>query len=353
MNWEDTMSFPTPRLRRQDIPARILVVDDDDLEASLMSDRLGAVGLEVTVARNGVEALERLAADWFPLILADWQMPQMDGIALVREVRARGVEDSYFIMLSARAAAEDFERGYAAGVDDYLSKKTPDVDLMARIEAGLNMVSLRRSLREAQAALAERGSQVANADARLQFVAHLRSELTRARRYGRVMSLMVISLQGGDVTEADYFAVTRAVRGITRFDIDWAEALLEPGKPSSIAVVLPEASAADLESIRRRVRVGLVKAWDQYAAGRLAPSVVIGAAAYEPQGDGPAPTAEEMLRAAEECGGCMASDGDRQLVAVQTSSASQLIVPCRCDRAAEGRCIEITARAVESSVALN
>ena len=80
-------------------------------------------------------------------------MPVMDGIAFTEALRGRGATDTYIIMLTMREASVDYERGYVAGVDDYLSKRVPDAELFARITAAFNTLALRRSLKEAQAAL--------------------------------------------------------------------------------------------------------------------------------------------------------------------------------------------------------
>lgn len=136
------------------VPLRILVVDDDELERFLLADRLLACGFEVTLAASGVEALEALNQQWFPVVITDWQMPGMDGIELTERLRASGVGDTYVIMLTVRDTEFDYDRGYLAGVDDFLSKKQPTTDLLARTYSAFNTMSLRRALREAREALA-------------------------------------------------------------------------------------------------------------------------------------------------------------------------------------------------------
>jgi len=147
----------TTRIRRLnlDVPPRVLVVDDDALELELIADRLERSGLEVTRAGDGTQALEILKARDFPVMVFDWQMKVMDGITLTERLRASGQDDSYIIMLTARGSSHDYDRGYLAGVDDYLTKRLPDTELMARIHTGLNMVSLRRELKKARARIAE------------------------------------------------------------------------------------------------------------------------------------------------------------------------------------------------------
>ena len=135
------------------LPSRVLLVDDDELELELMADRLEAAGFEVARAANGEAALQLIEQQWYPLVITDWPMPVMDGITFTEALRGRGATDTYIIMLTMREASVDYERGYVAGVDDYLSKRVPDAELFARITAAFNTLALRRSLKEAQAAL--------------------------------------------------------------------------------------------------------------------------------------------------------------------------------------------------------
>jgi len=143
----------TSRLRRLslDVPPRVLVVDDDELELELIVDRLERAGLDVTRASDGVQALEILRSETFPVMVFDWQMKVMDGITLTEKLRAAGMEDAYIIMLTAKGAGHDYDRGYLAGVDDYLTKKLPDTELMARVHTGFNTVTLRLELKKARA----------------------------------------------------------------------------------------------------------------------------------------------------------------------------------------------------------
>jgi len=136
------------------MPLRVLVVDDDELERVLICDCLRSHGIEVSVASNGQEALEALERDPVPLVLTDWQMPVMDGMELTEKLRARGVVDTCIIMLSSHDGGSEHERGYLAGVDDYLTKRRPESELLARLYAGFNTFTLRRELQEARAQLA-------------------------------------------------------------------------------------------------------------------------------------------------------------------------------------------------------
>ena len=160
MNFEDDINSGavTGRLRAlsEDMPLSVLIVDDDELERALIADRLGSRGIKVGEASNGAEALERLAHDHVPVVVVDWHMPVMDGIEFTEKFRGANAGDTYVIMLTSRKEDFDFERGYRAGVDDYLTKGVREPELIARIHAGLYTYSLCVELREARAALAER-----------------------------------------------------------------------------------------------------------------------------------------------------------------------------------------------------
>jgi DNA-binding response OmpR family regulator len=136
--------------------AKILIVDDDELELALLCDRLQSCGLDVRGAANGEEALKLFEQEWFPVVLTDWQMPVMSGVQMTERLRAQGQTDTFVIMLTVLEGEFDYERAYEAGVDDYLSKKRPEVELLARIHAAFSTVSLRRQLRDANAAVAEK-----------------------------------------------------------------------------------------------------------------------------------------------------------------------------------------------------
>jgi len=146
----------TGRLRAlsEDMALSVLIVDDDELERALIADRLGSRGIRVGEAANGAEALDRLAHDLVPVVIVDWHMPVMDGIEFAEKFRGANAGDTYVIMLTSRKEDFDFERGYRAGVDDYLTKGVREPELIARIHAGLHTYSLRVQLRETRAALA-------------------------------------------------------------------------------------------------------------------------------------------------------------------------------------------------------
>jgi two-component system sensor histidine kinase/response regulator len=105
--------------------ARILLAEDNPVNQLFACRLLERLGHEVTVANNGVEALDALDRACFDLVLMDMQMPVMDGIEATQAIRAReadGRQRLPIVALTANASADDRERCLTTGMDDYLAK---------------------------------------------------------------------------------------------------------------------------------------------------------------------------------------------------------------------------------------
>jgi two-component system, OmpR family, KDP operon response regulator KdpE len=126
---------------------RILVVDDDPQIRRVMRVTLTAEGYEVSEARSGEEALERLHCENYDLVLLDMVMPDMGGITVCRTLRhgRHGVELA-IIMLTVRNTEKDKVDALDAGADDYVTKPFNFPELLARIRAALRRIPADPSL---------------------------------------------------------------------------------------------------------------------------------------------------------------------------------------------------------------
>ena len=115
--------------------ARVLVVDDDPEIAALLSRYLGSHGLAVRVAGDGARLRAALDAADFDVVLLDLGLPDMDGMALVGELRARW--SGPVIIVSGRGDAVERVVGLELGADDYVSKPFDLRELLARIRSVL------------------------------------------------------------------------------------------------------------------------------------------------------------------------------------------------------------------------
>ena len=118
---------------------RILLVDDDARLHDLLASYLEQNGFSVTIAPDGPRGLAALAAGTFDAVLLDVMMPGMDGVEVVRRVRAKS--SIPILMLTARGDEADRVVGLEIGADDYIAKPFSPRELLARLRAVLRRVS--------------------------------------------------------------------------------------------------------------------------------------------------------------------------------------------------------------------
>lgn len=119
-------------------PGRLLVVDDTEVNRDLLARRLKSLGHEVTMAVNGREALEVLAAREIDLVLLDIMMPEMDGFEVLERMRGdAALRRIPVIMISAVDEIDSVARAIELGAADYLPKPFNAVVLRARVTATL------------------------------------------------------------------------------------------------------------------------------------------------------------------------------------------------------------------------
>jgi len=125
---------------------RILVVEDDKKVASFLEKGLREEGYSVDVAHNGTDGLLKAHVHDYDLLLLDVMLPEMSGLEIVRDLRAR--ESSVpVLLLTARDDQMDIVRGLDAGADDYLTKPFGFDELVARVRALLRRGGSSRSER--------------------------------------------------------------------------------------------------------------------------------------------------------------------------------------------------------------
>ena len=118
--------------------ARLLVVEDNAVNMMVMQGVLGRLGYrQIDKARDGLEAVAKVAATTYDLILMDCQMPNLDGYDATRRLREQGLRTP-IIALTAHAMSGDREKCLAAGMDDYLSKPVAIDALAAALARWLN-----------------------------------------------------------------------------------------------------------------------------------------------------------------------------------------------------------------------
>jgi PleD family two-component response regulator len=231
-------------------PCRVLVVDDDALVRARLSAVLNATHYDVELAGTGEEALRVLDSVNCHIVVTDWQMPDMDGLALCRHIRSRHQESYiYVLMLSIRDTRHDVSTGLAAGADAYVFKSAPIDDILARMEIG-RRIAYDKPSRPRQSGGTQGASHVdpVTGAYNLAYPAqHLPRELARPQRFGHSLSILHCDMGGFDafceqrgheagnelMREFVACAVTRIRKG------DW----FARASCASVWIVLPETAA--------------------------------------------------------------------------------------------------------------
>jgi two-component system cell cycle response regulator len=170
---------------------KILIIDDDPISRRVLEANLLEWGYEVMVASDGGKAWEIIQQPESPsLIISDWMMPRMDGLALCREIRnMEKSEYTYFIILTAKGEKKDIIEGLEAGADDFLTKPFNQEELKYRTRIGERIINLERRILE-----------LANTDPltgllnRRAFMERMEQEMSRAQREKKPLSLIMADI---------------------------------------------------------------------------------------------------------------------------------------------------------------
>lgn len=111
---------------------KILVADDEDILRILISDTLED-DFHIEEAEDGKEALEKIRANEYDLVVLDYMMPHLTGMEVLEEVR-KDQNDTKVLMLTAKAQEADREKAIANGADYFMSKPFSPMELLALVE---------------------------------------------------------------------------------------------------------------------------------------------------------------------------------------------------------------------------
>src|ERR1700722_3261918 len=219
-------------------PARILVVDDIADNVEILRMRLTSLGYEVVVAEDGEQALARVRETLPDLILLDIMMPKIDGLEVVRRLKADArLPFIPVILVTAKASPKDVVAGLDAGGDDYLTKPIDQGALVARVRAMLRIKALHDEVQALNQGLE----------------AKVRDQVEELQRVGRLRRFLAPQLAQAIVSAGDdkmlenhrreVVAVFCDLRGFTSFS--------ETAEPEDIMAVLAEYHGAVGPLIRK------------------------------------------------------------------------------------------------------
>ncbi len=287
----------------------ILLAEDDPVTRMLMTRFLKNAGYEVDAVANGSEALDRMTRRYYPMLVTDWEMPEMDGVALCKAVRSMQLDGYvYSLLLTARDSKEHIIAGLEAGADDYLVKPVHEPELVARLNAGRRILALEHSLRAAN----QRNRILSITDAltgaynRRYLMEQLPREVERCRRYAYPLSVLMCDLDhfkhindqcghaaGDDVLQQ--FAA-RSQKSI-RSNSDW----IARYGGEEFLIVLPETAYADGMFVAEKLRSLVANLPFNTRMGDIPMTASFGIAATGPQGPDLSLKVDSLIRAADEC----------------------------------------------------
>jgi class 3 adenylate cyclase len=135
---------------------KILIVDDEPFNLDLLEQELAEYEYVIDRAADGVEALAKTQSFAPDLILLDYMMPRMNGLEVVKHLRANPEHQGIpVILLTAKATQEDKVAGLDAGADDYVTKPFDSFELLARVRAMMRLKEMHDTLAEWNRTLAE------------------------------------------------------------------------------------------------------------------------------------------------------------------------------------------------------
>ncbi|MBT3310934.1 MAG: response regulator [Desulfobacterales bacterium] len=127
----------------------ILIAEDEQITRGLLVKILTNAGYDVVAVENGREALEAFDEKFYPMVLTDWMMPEVDGITVCSTIRQKKLDRYVFIIiLTALKNTDDIVKGLEAGADDYVAKPIDQAELIARLNTGKRVLMLENSLNQ-------------------------------------------------------------------------------------------------------------------------------------------------------------------------------------------------------------
>ena len=272
---------------KDDFP--ILIVEDDIISRKILKKILIAQGHEVVVAENGKEALSTLSKRFFPIVITDWMMPQMNGLELCREIRGIDFPGYVYIMiLTSLDSQKDIITGLQAGADDYLIKPVNEPELAARLNTGKRILELERSLRLANEeirvlSVTDSLTKVFN---RAYINENLPVEIKRSSRYGRPLSIILCDLDhfkkvndtyGHHAGDTVLIHFAQQLKSLTREHIDW------PARygGEEFLLVMPETSVMNAAGAAERLRKSIEQSPVATERGEISITASFGVAGFD------------------------------------------------------------------------
>lgn len=279
----------------------VLIVDDEASARDTIAELLTEEGYRVVTAASGKNALELLEQSPFDLIISDLIMPQMDGIAFTKSLKALGI-DAPIIVITGFATIEHAVESMKAGAYDFITKPFNFDQIKITIEKALETKRLQKLAEER-----EFYKQLSNSDeltglANYRYCSEiLQKEVERANRYNRPLSLMMIDIDDFKACN-DSFGhlagdmVLKQIADVIKATTRESDLVARYGG-EEFTVILPETAEEEARVVAERIREAIdtckFKTDDNKPLGHLSVTIGLSSLPHKAQ------TKKDLMRTAD------------------------------------------------------
>ena len=287
----------------------ILIVEDDPVSRRLLEKTLVKAGHEFVSVENGRKALEEFKERFFPIVLTDWMMPEMNGLQLCRAIRERTNTGYVFtVLLTAKDSKNDIVAGLEAGADDYLTKPVNQAELIARIKTGIRILELERSLKRAneEIRILSITDPLTGCYNRGYMTERLPQEIKRAKRYRHSLSLVLCDIDhfkkindtyGHQVGDRILKEFVQWINESIRDGVDW----LARYGGEEFLIVVPETDTKGACCVVERLRRMLSQKAIEIQGERIRITASFGVTGLDPATPDEKISPEALITQADEC----------------------------------------------------
>jgi len=287
---------------------KILLVEDDTLQALWLRRLLESFGYPVEWVSDGQQAMEALRQGEFPIVMTDLIMPRMNGIELCRSIREGSFEHYiYIVIVTGRDEKSDFIAGIEAGADDYIVKPVDETELFARLKTTKRILSMERTLRRQydEIALLSATDPLTGIYNRRFFTGQLHEEMLRSDRYAHDLTVILCDidafkavndtyghLMGDSVLQEFASCLVREVRQGVDFVARFGG--------EEFVIVLPETDRSRARACARRLRREVSRLVFEAGQATFSITASFGAVTIPGRRQKNYPTVDMVLKAADD-----------------------------------------------------
>jgi diguanylate cyclase (GGDEF)-like protein len=286
----------------------ILIAEDNPVSRKLIEKALIKAGHKVVSVEDGRKALELFNKSFFPIVLTDWVMPEMDGVELCQAIRQTDTPGYvYIVLLTANDSKDDIVTGLKAGADDYLTKPFNHAELIARLNTGKRILDLERSLKEAneEIRILSVTDPLTGCYNRSYLNERLPQEINRARRYKHPLSLILSDIDhfkkvndtyGHLVGDHVLKEFVKCFMEVIRYNVDWV------GRygGEEFLIVLPETDLKSATRLAERLRSNLSQRVIEIQGKQISITASFGITGFDPTTPDEKISPEALINEADE-----------------------------------------------------